>query len=354
MLQKFLEQTKMDADPDLIDPDLINRWVRRLCIHGDEGFKPQLTRAKRTAAALRKARCELKNLSREQVRAVDVAATEMEILTRDLERFVELQKAYSIFCEQAKKNELEEIAFERWGNDDAAMREEADLIIDLDGEAGVLAFALWVHASGWHTDVALEKIRINTSFERMNHLSLREEMAATVKRMRGVADDKYVRDNEQVVICGWEIYERYLAYRKATNYYKRTKKNELEEIAFERWGGDDEALQEEVDLIFELDGVGRFEFARWVQASGWHTDVALQNIKTIMSLVRPSHTYHDSWREEMAEIVKRMRGVTDVKSVYFKKPHVWCGWEIYESYLAYRKELARTKNRVLHIADQSS
>jgi hypothetical protein len=216
MLQKFLAQTKLHADLDLI-----NRWEEDVRFRGHADIRQQLTRAKRTAAALRKAWCELKNLSREQVLAIDIAAAEMEILARDLERFDEWAKAYSIFCEQAKKNELEEIAFERWGSDDEALQEEADLVVELYSKEGIHAFGRWVHASGWYTDVDWENIStfmggiLSIHFVDGSDATLRERMAETVKRIRNAKkDSQYVFREQPHVCCGWQKYESYLAYRK--------------------------------------------------------------------------------------------------------------------------------------------
>jgi hypothetical protein len=212
LLTKFLAQTKLQADQELI-----KRWEWDMRYHGDENIKQQVAHAKRTATALRNSCEKFKHLSPEQELAFKAAASGMRKLAEDLNRLGVWAKAYFVFCKKAREiqraNELELIASERWGDDVAALQLEADLVLELSSKDGRSAFAQWVHSSGLHTDVALENISAC-----MNHIesggSLRERMAQTVEANMKATDNKWYPFEGPRVICGWRIYESYLAYRK--------------------------------------------------------------------------------------------------------------------------------------------
>lgn len=212
LLKQFLAQTKLQADPELIE-----RWEWDMRYYGDENIKQQVAHAKRTATALRNSCEKFQHLSPEQELAFKAAASGMRKLAEDLNRLGVWAKAYLVFCKKAREiqraKELESIASERWGDDVAALQLEADLVLELSSKDGKRAFGEWAHSSGWHTDVSLENISAC-----MDHIesggSLRERMAKTVEANVRATDNKwYPRDGARV-ICGFRIYESYLAYRK--------------------------------------------------------------------------------------------------------------------------------------------
>lgn len=211
-LTKFMMQTRIKVDPTLAE-----RWDLDARCNGDHTIKQQIAQAKRTATALQKATAQFSNIRPEQELALKAAASAMRSLASELAPMAAWAKAYKAFCDAEYKRErleaLEAIAEARWGADENALQFEVNLVQELSTRDGKLAFAQWLHATGGHTDVALDNISCCIDGLKAGS-SLREQLAATIDEDRRATDNKWSGMRGPAVICGWRTYERYLAHRK--------------------------------------------------------------------------------------------------------------------------------------------
>ncbi|BEP35317.1 hypothetical protein GmRootV59_22880 [Variovorax sp. V59] len=214
-LNRFQAQTRRKADLELV-----RRWEWDARFHGDKNIKNQASNAKRTATSMRKACEQFSNVVRpEHELAVKAAASALRSMAAELELLAAWAKDYHAFCTAERKKEeaaeLEALAQERWGHDDAALKFECDLFAELGTPQGQQAFANWCHAAGKHLDCKVEEISSNVE-GLLRGSTDRIRAALTVKQGmdRGAANKWVGWRGQTTVICGWPDYLAYLAYRR--------------------------------------------------------------------------------------------------------------------------------------------
>lgn len=211
-LSKYLEKNMIPVSRELVD-----RWESDIRHYGDTNIKAQVSHAKRTATTLSKAMGQFSHMSPEQELAIRAAASAMRSLAEDLAPLAKWAAKYKAFCDAERKREhaedLERLAFERWGNDATAVQFEADLVHELGTKDGCLAFAEWLHSNGLHLDVPLEGI--SCCIERLgNGATLREKLADQIRENRRDSDNRWRTLHGERLIASFETYERYRAHRK--------------------------------------------------------------------------------------------------------------------------------------------
>ena len=103
----------------------------------------------------------------------------------------------------------------RWGNDEGALQFEVNLIAELGTQEGRLAFAKWVHATGKYLDVATTEISCTVNALNHHGSTIRERAAKTIKEeMRSTKPNMWTSMRGPTVICPWQDYEAYVAYRR--------------------------------------------------------------------------------------------------------------------------------------------
>ncbi len=213
-LAKFQAITRRRADPELI-----RRWESSVRYYGDANIKIQLANAKRTSTSMTKAGKQFSNLRPEHELAINAAVSAMQALVRELEPLALWAKDYKVFCDAERKKEvaaeLDAIAMARWGNDEGALQFEVDLIAELGTLEGRLAFAKWVHATGKYLDVAMTQITCTVNALNYHGSTVRERAANTVKEeMRSTTPNRWNDQRGPKIICPWQDYEAYVAYRR--------------------------------------------------------------------------------------------------------------------------------------------
>lgn len=201
-----------------LDPELIRRWEWDARFHGDKNIKVQASSARRAATTMQKTRDQFTNLKPEHELAINAAASALRAMADDLARLAAWAKDYHAFCtaewEKAKNAELEALAKSRWGDDEQAVKFEADLIAELATADGQLLFATWCHSVGKYRQCAIDQI--NCRVDRLlPGASLRIRTALTVEEGKTRQEPNlWQARSGPTVICGWPDYEAYLAYRK--------------------------------------------------------------------------------------------------------------------------------------------
>lgn len=132
---------------------------------------------------------------------------------------------------------------------------------------------------------------------------------------------------------------------------KKDRKAELETIANNRWGQDNDAMAFEMLVINNLrSGKGKLAFARWMQQ---RTDCDFKHFAADR-IYDPISDY-SSWvdgqnpRIEFAEKIEEGMQRSS-RSVSFCGKHLHCSWFDYELYLTYRKQVSATSKRIVQIA----
>lgn len=201
-----------------LDPELIRRWEWDARFHGDKNIKTQASNARRAATMMQTTRDQFSNLKPEHELAINAAASALRAMADELKPLGGWAKEYHAFCTAEWKKEenarLEALAQARWGDDDRAVKFEADLIEELGTSEGRLAFACWCHSVAKYSQCAIDQI--SCGVERlMPGSSLRIRAILTVEegRTRREANLWQARTG-LTVICSWADYEAYLAYRK--------------------------------------------------------------------------------------------------------------------------------------------
>lgn len=212
-LSKFLAQTRRKANPELID-----RWEWDARTNGDKNIKAQLANARRTATSLSKAGGQFSNLRPEHDLAIKAAVSAMQALASELAPLAAWAKDYKVFCDaEAKKQhaaDLESIALKRWGNNDAAVQFESDLMQELGTHAGRVAFANWAHSAGMYVNVAVEEISCTVDGLRHGE-SQRARAASTVEQnISRTAPHRWTGLRGPCVVASWNDYEAYVSYRR--------------------------------------------------------------------------------------------------------------------------------------------
>ena len=213
-LAKFQAKTRRR-----LDPELIRRWEWDARFHGDTKIKIQLANARRASTLKTKAGTQFSNLRPEHELAINAAVNAMHALVKELEPLALWAKDYKVFCDAEKKKEvaadLEAVAMARWGDDERALQFEVDLLVELGTPAGWLAFAKWVQATGKYLDVAITGISCTVNALNRHGSSIRERAANTVKEeMRSTTPNRWNDQSGPKVICPWQDYEAYVAYRR--------------------------------------------------------------------------------------------------------------------------------------------
>jgi hypothetical protein len=200
-----------------VDPELAARWDFDARSNGEKHIKVQIAQAKRTATALKKAAQQFSNIRPEQELAIRAAVSAMQALVSDLQPLVPWAKAYKAFCEEEYRLErdmqLEAMAQGRWGHDERALKFESDLVLELSTPDGKRTFAHWLHSTGSHTDVPLDRISSCIETNRSDALT-RKGLAALIQEEWGRSDNKWVSRQGPNLICSWRTYELYLSHRK--------------------------------------------------------------------------------------------------------------------------------------------
>ena len=127
---------------------------------------------------------------------------------------------------------------------------------------------------------------------------------------------------------------------------------ELEGIAQERWGGDAQALQFEIDLMTELGSTdGKLAFARWVHSAGKYSQINLEDISSPiyrLEFVRREYAHEPRVQTPRSRAAWTIRKVRDrYLRPYFSAGFggaacVTCSLADYEEYLKYRQQVAAT------------
>ena len=213
-LARFQRQTRLKADPDLIQ-----RWEWDARFHGDTKIKIELANAKRTATSMQKALSQFSKLKPEHELAVNAAASALRSLAGELKTLAAWAKAYGAFCETERKREdateLEAIAQVRWGSNEGAVKFEYELIRELKSGDGQLAFGAWCHAKGKYLECETTEIR-----SPIHHVedgaTVRATVARTVQRAKAECrlPNQWQGSRGNTVIASWSDYENYLADRK--------------------------------------------------------------------------------------------------------------------------------------------
>lgn len=135
----------------------------------------------------------------------------------------------------------------------------------------------------------------------------------------------------------------------------------LEAIASVRWGDDVPALQFEADLMAELGTQeGRLAFARWVQSKGDYAALKLENIHCPVERLESPSRAHD-YEPRVATLRSKAAWTIQRAQNERARPLTWggnggrdlsvcCGCSEYEAYLAFRKGVAMTAERVVNAA----
>lgn len=124
---------------------------------------------------------------------------------------------------------------------------------------------------------------------------------------------------------------------------------EVEAVAQQRWGQDAAAVGFEADLMRELSSrEGRLAFGQWLQGSGRHHDVKVEDISCAVDGLAPGQS--ERARAALTVLQGKDRHPHEHRWDSQRGPAVVCRWADYEAYLAYRKEVAQTTARIVKIA----
>jgi hypothetical protein len=110
---------------------------------------------------------------------------------------------------------------------------------------------------------------------------------------------------------------------------------ELEEITNNRWGVDVDAMKFEESLITKLmTEEGQIKFAEWLHSHGLYTTSEKKYIKT------PFDAYRErGLKKPLHKLASKIRygKRNGIKSESYGN-HVYCSWDLYESYLSHCKQ----------------
>jgi hypothetical protein len=211
-LTQFQAKTRRKADAELI-----RRWEWDARCNGEKNIKIQIANAKRTATSLQKAHQQFSNLRPEHELAMNAAASAMRALAAELEPLAAWAKDYKAFCDVEYKKrrtaELEAIATQRWGADEAKFKFEYELIQELSSELGRMALGQWMHSRAIYPDTTQDCFFSPFSAGFSGASNQRILAAEKIEEARRISDRTLSR-NEKYAHCSWLDYEAYLAYRR--------------------------------------------------------------------------------------------------------------------------------------------
>lgn len=131
---------------------------------------------------------------------------------------------------------------------------------------------------------------------------------------------------------------------------ERSKKEaeELEALAQARWGSDAQAFTFESDLLTELrTRDGQLAFAAWCHGAGKYTDCKLEDIQCDVRNFPPSANQRLRISAMIREVAERRHAN---KWDGRNGPTVICSWADYEAYVDFRKEVAKSSERIVRMA----
>lgn len=134
--------------------------------------------------------------------------------------------------------------------------------------------------------------------------------------------------------------------------WKKRDADELEAFAQARWGNDDQAVQFEFDLIAELGSRdGRQAFAAWCHGAGKHVDCSVENISCDIPL-RPGPSMRARAALSVREGQENRRTANKWSGIH--GPTVICSWADYDAYLVFRKEVAKSSEKIVRMVGSST
>lgn len=160
---------------------------------------------------------------------------------------------------------------------------------------------------------------------------------AAASALRAMAEDL-------TLLAGWA--KEYHAF--VTVERKKEETARLEAIAQGRWGEDEQALKFETDLIEELSTAdGQLAFAGWCHSVGKFRDCAIDAISCRVERLMHGPTL----RIKAALTVEQGMDRTEANQWRTPSgPKAIGSWSDYEAYLAFRKDIAKTSERIVAIA----
>ncbi|MDM0029101.1 hypothetical protein [Variovorax saccharolyticus] len=179
--------------------------------------------------------------------------------------------------------------------------------------------------------------------EQFSNLKPEHELAikAAASALRSLAE-------ELALLAAWA--KDYHAFCAAE--WKKQETQELESLAQQRWGQNDQALKFECDLIAELGTTeGQRTFAHWCHGAGRYEDCKIEEISCRVDCLLPGPT--DRIRAAITVRQGNDRAMAN-KWEGRNGPTVICSWADYEAYLAYRKEVARASARIVAMAGRQT
>lgn len=204
-----------------VNMELAERFDFAMRREGDKPIRLQMAKARRAATAVNNLLAEFKDILPTQIKELESSAKALRKLADDLEGLARFAKGYQAFYQaeirREEDDELEALAMQRWGTDQAAVEFEWALIHELSTRDGRAELGQWMHGRGQHASVDTENF--HSPFRQAYQMGSENKRRAAAKAVHQAqtSSDLHATLSYSGKDChlGWRDYEAFLAERKA-------------------------------------------------------------------------------------------------------------------------------------------